>query len=140
MFKRYGKLVNPFGRIRHKYKIFSDEFRESTSDRQASNFPIQSTAGDIQVRELIKMDPELKANGVMPVLTVHDSVVMYCPKEKLKWLWEYFNKETCVRIPEMNNMLMLTEMDIGRNYGEHVKLPYTCNFERWAEEHKDLFE
>lgn len=144
-FARYGYLETPFGRRRHKYKHYADASREASDARKACNFPIQSTASDIQLYEMIHMYKTLVDNGVLPVLTVHDSIVMYCPKDKLKWLRDYYHKETCRRFPNeefpgLNNCLMYTEMEVGRNYGEHVKLPYDCDFEKWKEENKFLFE
>ena len=144
-FARYGYLETPFGRRRHKYKKYADSGREAASERQSVNFPIQSTASDIQVYEMIHMYKTLIDNGVLPVLTVHDSIVMYCPKDKLKWLRDYYKQETCRRFPNeefpgLNNCLMYTEMEVGRNYGEHIKLPYDCDFEKWKEENKFLFD
>ena len=91
------------------------------------------------------MYPTLIANGVLPVFTVHDSIVMWCPKDKLLWLRDYYKKMTCRRFPNevfpgLNNCLMYTEMEVGRNYGEHIKLPYDCDFEKWKTENSFLFE
>lgn len=144
-FTRYGYLETPFGRRRHKYKNYSDSGREASAARQACNFPIQSTASDIQVYEMVQMYKTLVDNGVLPVFTVHDSIVMYCPKSKLRWLRDYYKQETCRRFsndefPGLNNCLMYTEMEVGRNYGEHIKLPYDCDFDEWCKENKQLFE
>lgn len=144
-FKRYGFLETPFGRRRHKYKRYADAGREASADRQAANFCVQSTASDIQVYEMVQMYPTLIANGVLPVFTVHDSIVMWCPKDKLLWLRDYYKKMTCRRFPNeefpgLNNCLMYTEMEVGRNYGEHIKLPYDADFEQWKEENKFLYE
>ena len=144
-YSRYGKLETPFGRIRHKYKKYSSAERESASERTAQNFTIQSTASDIQLYEMVQMYPTLIANGVLPVFTVHDSIVMWCPKDKLLWLRDYYKKMTCRRFPNeefpgLNNCLMYTEMEVGRNYGEHIKLPYDCDFEKWKTENSFLFE
>lgn len=144
-FKMYGFLENPFGRRRHKYKVFADKTKESSSERQACNYPIQSTASDIQVYEMVHMYRTLLDNGILPVFTVHDSIVMYCPYDKLEWLRDYYKQETCRRFedaefPGLHGCLMYTEMEVGRNYGEHVKLPYDCDFQEWKEKNKQLFE
>lgn len=139
-FIRYGLLETPFGRRRHKFKKFMSQEREAAAARQACNFPIQSTASDIQLSEMVHMYPTLLENGVLPVFTVHDSIVMYCPINKLEWLRDYYNKETCRRFPEIKNLLMYTEMEVGRNYGEHIKLPYDVDFAKWKEENAFLFE
>lgn len=144
-FRTYGFLENPFGRKRHKYKTFADKMKELSSERQACNYPIQSTASDIQVYEMIHMYQTLLDNGVLPVFTVHDSIVMYCPYDKLEWLRDYYKKETCRRFnddefPGLHGCLMYTEMEVGRNYGEHIKLPYDCDFQEWKEKNKQLFE
>lgn len=138
-FVRYGYLRTPFGRKRRKYKTFADASKESASHRQAQNFPIQSTASDIQLIEMVDMYDTLVSNGVLPVLTVHDSIVMYCPKDKLEWLRDFYHKKTCVRYKEINNMIMETEMEVGRTYAEHIKLPYDADFSAWCQENKQLF-
>ena len=144
-FKNKGFLENPFGRRRHKFKTFSDSSKESSSERQAGNYPIQSTASDIQIYEMLQMYPTLIENGILPVFTVHDSIVMYCPYDKLEWLRDYYAKMTCRRFendefPGLNGCLMYTEMEVGRNYGEHVALPYDCDFNEWKETNKKLFD
>ena len=138
-FLRYGFLETPFGRRRRKYKKFLNDSKEAASARQACNFPIQATASDIQLTEMVHMYHTLVSNGILPVFTVHDSIVMYCPYNKLEWLRDYYKQETCRRFPEINNCLMYTEMEVGRNYGEHIKLPYDCDFSKWKEENNALF-
>jgi len=144
-FTNYRRLQNPFGRIRHKYKQFADNSKEATSQRQACNFPIQSTASDIQIYEMVQMYPTLIENGVLPVFTVHDSIVMYCPYDKLEWLRDYYKQCTCRRFNDdefngLHGCLMYTEMEVGRNYGEHVKLPYDCDFAEWKKQNEFLFD
>ena len=139
-FNRYGYLETPFGRRRHKYKNYMSQEKEAAASRQAGNFLIQSTASDIQVYEMVHMYKTLVDNGVLPVFTVHDSIVMYCPINKLEWLRDYYKQETCRRFPQLNNLLMYTEMEVGRNYGEHVKLPYDCDFDEWRKTNAFLFE
>lgn len=138
-FNRYGYLETPFGRRRHKYKHYMSQEKEAAASRQAGNFLIQSTASDIQVYEMVHMYKTLVDNGVLPVFTVHDSIVMYCPINKLKWLRDYYKQETCRRFPQLNNLLMYTEMEVGRNYGEHVGLPYDCDFAEWKKTNAFLF-
>lgn len=138
-FNRYGYLETPFGRRRHKYKHYMSQEKEAAASRQAGNFLIQSTASDIQVYEMVHMYKTLVDNGVLPVFTVHDSIVMYCPINKLEWLRDYYKQETCRRFPQLNNLLMYTEMEVGRNYGEHVKLPYDCDFDEWKKTNAFLF-
>ena len=138
-FNRYGYLETPFGRRRHKYKHYMSQEKEAAASRQAGNFLIQSTASDIQVYEMVHMYKTLVDNGVLPVFTVHDSIVMYCPINKLEWLRGYYKQETCRRFPQLNNLLMYTEMEVGRNYGEHVKLPYDCDFNEWKKTNAFLF-
>lgn len=138
-FNRYGYLETPFGRRRHKYKHYMSQEKEAAASRQAGNFLIQSTASDIQVYEMVHMYKTLVDNGVLPVFTVHDSIVMYCPINKLEWLRDYYKQETCRRFQQLNNLLMYTEMEVGRNYGEHVKLPYDCDFDEWKKTNAFLF-
>ena len=145
LYKYKGFLETPFGRRRHKYKNFTDRGKEEGALRSAQNFTIQSTASDIQLSEMVEMYPTLTEHDVWPVLTVHDSVAMWVRPENLEWLRDYYKKMTCRRftneqLPGANNLLMVTEMEVGRNYGEHVKLPYDCDFQQWKEDNKFLFD
>ena len=138
-YSRYGLLETPFGRRRHKYKTYASAERESASARTAQNFTIQSTSSYIQVYEMVQMYKTLTDNGVYPILTVHDSVAMWCPYNKLKWLRDYYKQMTCRRFsneefPGLNNCLMVTEMEVGRNSWRTLKTPIHCDFEKWKEE------
>ncbi len=144
-YKQRGYLETPFGRRRHKYKVFADKSKEDSTSRTAQNFTIQSTASDIQISEMVEMYPTLIEHDVWPVFTVHDSITMWVRPENLEWLRNYYKEKTCRRfsndeLPGINNCLMITEMEVGRNYGEHVKLPYDCDFQKWKEDNHFLFD
>ena len=51
--------------------------------RQAINFPIQGTEADLMKMAMIKLDQLLEPD-CRQVLQIHDSILIDCPKSKLK--------------------------------------------------------
>ena len=74
-----------FGRWREIPDIKADDpQRRAHAERQAVNSPVQSTASDMTLSALIRLDAELLRGGfrAVPVVTVHDSIVVDCPREE----------------------------------------------------------
>jgi DNA polymerase-1 len=73
--RRYGQVTSPFGRVRHLPDIYSDdEGVQSDAERQAINFPVQTTATDIMLASLIHLNDMLDENECRIIMTVHDSI------------------------------------------------------------------
>ena len=59
-----GQVRSPFGRIRHLPAIFSSEKGQyGEACRQAINTPVQSSASDLMLLALIKLNDDFKANA-----------------------------------------------------------------------------
>ena len=80
----HGFVKNMFGRRRRLEDIYNNDFGiKSGAERQARNFPIQSAAADIIYIAMIKLDKALEPTNAKMLLTVHDSIVVECPKTEV---------------------------------------------------------
>jgi len=96
-------LRTPFGRIRYV-----------SSMTAGYNFPIQSTASDITLFSIVKLDKL----GYEILASVHDSVILQVPKEKVE--------EECSKVkevmeepyPELMDIGFKVDLDKGKNWRE----------------------
>ena len=133
MFSQQGYLVTPWGRRRRKYKqYYANQGKESASDRQAMNYPIQSFASDIVLSLIGKLYPILKGMGIPLLLTVHDSIVVECREDQLPELAKLVKQYTWLRPKELNGALVCTEMEIGYRWSEVVPMNFDePEYARW---------
>lgn len=84
--------------------------------RQAVNFTIQGFAADMLKIAMNKIHPKLSKYGAIFVLTVHDEIVIECPKETSELCAEmiYETMCNCVRL----SVPIEAELKIVTNYGE----------------------
>lgn len=120
--RRYSETW--LGRRRYLPGIASGDWgKKSFAERCAMNTPIQGTAADIIKLAMGRIIAELpEYPWILPVLTVHDSLVFYLPEDKveeagrlIKWLME---KQP---FPEFD-VPLVAEAAAGRNYGELADL------------------
>lgn len=116
--RRYSETW--LGRRRYLPNIVSEDWgKKSFAERCAMNTPIQGTAADIvklAMARLVLVLPEYP--WIMPVLTVHDSLVFYVPEDKVMeagWLVKRLMEEQ--PFPEFD-VPLVAEAAAGRNYGE----------------------
>ncbi|MFA5759855.1 MAG: DNA polymerase, partial [Clostridia bacterium] len=81
---RDGQVVSIFGRIR-RLPLINNTLEEysSKAERQSINAPIQGAASDLCQYSLSKIEQNLLENNYksIPVITVHDSILVDCPSE-----------------------------------------------------------
>jgi DNA polymerase-1 len=112
--------VSLFGRRRHlsnvKSPIRKYQFRAL---RQGMNFVIQSSASDIMLHALKRLDARLKASGLdaQILATVHDSVEIQCDKAQIK--------EVCELVREA----LTDTSDLATLYNLHFKVPFIVDIE-----------
>lgn len=120
--RRYSETW--LGRRRYLPGIASEDWgKKSFAERCAMNTPIQGTAADIIKLAMGRIIAELpEYPWILPVLTVHDSLVFYLPEDKaaeagrlIKGLME---KQP---FPEFD-VPLVAEAAAGRNYGELADL------------------
>jgi hypothetical protein len=93
-------VINPFGRT-----IESDKFH-------ATSYLIQSTAVDIVLRQMIKIDKLLKNKKSYIAFTIHDSVVIDMAEEDMSLLPELRRQFSTFRDTQF-----LTNVSIGSDFG-----------------------
>lgn len=81
-----GYVTTIYGRRVFYPDLASDnEYRRQEAQRQAFNCTIQGSSADITKRAmwLIHNDDWIKENDIHLILTIHDEVVVECPKDKI---------------------------------------------------------
>lgn len=120
--RRYSETW--LGRRRYLPGIASEDWgKKSFAERCAMNTPIQGTAADIIKLAMGRIIAELpEYPWILPVLTVHDSLVFYLPEDKaaeagrlIKGLME---KQPFLEF----DVPLVAEAAAGRNYGELADL------------------
>lgn len=77
--RRYGYVESFTGRKRRlpHAQDLDDSYERAEAWRQAINSPVQSFASDINLMVLLQVREEFPRNIVKPVITVHDSILIY---------------------------------------------------------------
>lgn len=120
--RRYSETW--LGRRRYLPGITSEDWgKKSFAERCAMNTPIQGTAADIIKLTMGRIIAELpEYPWILPVLTVHDSLVFYLPEDKVEEAG-YLIKGLMEKqpFPEFD-VPLVAEAAAGRNYGELADL------------------
>ena len=125
--KRHKYVKTLTGRTRNLPDIDSiDQSKANEAERQAVNTPIQGTGSDCTLMSLILINQWLRESGLRSriCITVHDSIVLDCPKDevlevakKVKHIMENLG-EYNEFYKFLGDVPILSEMEIGRNYGD----------------------
>ena len=116
--KSEKKLLNAFGRIRIFYGSVSDAIREGL------NFPIQSTAGDIMSKGLIKVYKDRKETKPFNLtLTVHDSLLAQTALNDVNEVANYL-KDKLEQKHQIGkfNVGFPVDIEVGFSYGYMVDI------------------
>jgi len=130
-----GYVDTLFGR-RRRFPLISTTRHRARSQRQATNFKIQSTSSDIVIGQVIEMYEMIHSDrtwpewgiheplhklGVRLLLTVHDSIALQWPKSIIRSLgpWLKYYGETRVRekYPWLPVPFAM-DVEVGPSYGE----------------------
>tara|TARA_R110000824_G_scaffold61487_4_gene163532 strand:- start:3873 stop:5390 length:1518 start_codon:yes stop_codon:yes gene_type:complete len=118
--KQHGYAVSIFGRRRHLPNVKSPNRKyQYRALRQGMNFVIQSSASDLMLHSILRLQKYLKAAGLdaQILATVHDSVEVQCSKKDLQKTIEL-----------MRYVLESTE-DFKTLYGLDFIVPFTVDVE-----------
>ena len=111
------QIANPFGRIRHVPAIKSSNPKEKAhAIRQAVNFPTQSTASDLLLLSLVKIQKLLKEGNYRSSIltTVHDSISVSIAQDEADFLVPKIVEILEVHdFPWMQGVRMEAEVSIG---------------------------
>lgn len=116
-----GEIITKIGRKR-RIVILGSTVR---AEKQAVNFPVQSTGSDIVLDAAIEMHPKLKAIGSHILFTVHDSIVTKCLRSRLNEHCKIMHDiMTAKRFPGV--VPIPIEIKLGSSWGD-VKGVHECD-------------
>ncbi|RDU22892.1 DNA polymerase I [Anaerosacchariphilus polymeriproducens] len=117
--KANGYICSVFGRRRPIPELSSSNFMQrSFGERVAMNSPIQGTAADIIKIAMIRVDQELRRQGLKSrlVLQVHDELLVEAYKDELSMVKEILSEE--MKNAAKLDVTLEIEMNQGQNWYE----------------------
>ncbi len=118
--KKNGYAVSIFGRRRHLPNVNSPNRKyQYRALRQGMNFVIQSSASDLMLHSILRLQKYLKATGLdaQILATVHDSVEVQCSKKDLK------------KVVELMRYVLESTEDFKGLYGLDFVVPFVVDVE-----------
>jgi DNA polymerase-1 len=117
--RKYGYVRTIFGRRRLLPNIkHAESYIRAEDERYAINSPVQGSNGDNCIYALALLDYRLP-ESVHLVNTVHDSILLYCPKDLVNYVAK-IAKKTCENLPslaffgrEMTKLKMKVDLEIS---------------------------
>ena len=94
---------------------------EERISQMSLNTPVQGTAGEIMLRALVLVDERLDAKRTFVVNTVHDDIMVECPKAEAKKVADILRESMTQAMLEMfpkAPTANLVECGKGKNWGE----------------------
>jgi DNA polymerase-1 len=115
-----GRLVTPFGRVR-RWNLITPQMEQAVRN-QACNFPLQSTASDITLRALCRLNTELQEREYGHVLfTVHDSIEYEVRKDRLDEACQLINDVMSAPPPFETDVNLVVDISVGPSWGDTEK-------------------
>jgi DNA polymerase I len=115
--RRDGKVKTLFGRVRPIPDINSkNPNQRGFAERTAVNTPLQGTAADLIKLAMIRIDEEIRKNGLKSRMTlqVHDELVFEVPENEVesmkRLVRERMEDAHSIEVP------ILVEIGVGRNW------------------------
>ena len=118
--KKNGYAVSIFGRRRHLPNVTSPNRKyQYRALRQGMNFVIQSSASDLMLHSILRLQKYLKATGLdaQILATVHDSVEIQCSKKDLQ------------KVVELMRYVLESTEDFKGLYGLDFVVPFAVDVE-----------
>lgn len=121
-----GRMTTPFGRVRR----FPLRFEQGTKEwkdlrNQAYNFPMQSTASDLNLLAATKINRDLRSASIGRALfIVHDSIEAEVRQSAIHDAVDIFHKHMLPLPPQMemyphpDNFVLEIELEVGPSWGE----------------------
>ena len=114
----HGHIRSILGRYSHIQGARDSRFGvRKAAERQAGNYEIQGSAGDIVklAMILIENDPRLKALGYVMVLQIHDEILGYCLKENAEEAGKIKQElmERSCQLSGFKGMIVETPVELG---------------------------
>ena len=126
-----GYIESPFGRREYLPYLANgsqDKGMVSKDRRSAVNMPVQSAASDILLCALIVISKRIKEAGLKSMLvnTVHDSIVLDCPKGETKqvidicvYVMENIKEIAKTEFPDIDFQWLKSPLNADADFGSH---------------------
>jgi len=104
---------------RRRFPLLFDDNR-AQAEREAVNFMCQSAASDIMLYTLVRIDSPLKAMGAHILLTVHDSVLVECPPDRVNDVIDLVVKVMAFTGKELygDSVPFTADAEVGNKWGD----------------------
>lgn len=112
-----GYLESYFGRKRRFWLVTRDNWYQI--EKEGYNFPLQSTASDLTLLSLIRLEPLLRGKAT-PVITVHDALVWEVRREHLDEV-AHVVKEVMEDTPVASICPTTVDVTVGTKWGKHME-------------------
>jgi DNA polymerase-1 len=137
--KSQGYLRTVFGRKRRFSHLFSHPLQSirNYAERVAKNFTFQSIVADITARNMINLKPYLDSVGARIILTVHDSIIVQCDKDKAEEISKEMMKIVTQPVPNYHGIIKC-DIEVGTSWGHLDKVEFDAAFDNIINE--DIFD
>jgi len=114
-----GFIKTEFGRTRRKtiYFMAKDDYDQSKEIRSITNAVIQGTAADMMKIAMVNMYKPLKDLGARIVSTVHDEVIVSCPKESKERVYAIVTR-SMVEAGQKLSVPIEVDAKVGKTWNE----------------------
>lgn len=112
-----GYLESYFGRKRRFWLVTNDNWH--FLQKEGYNFPLQSTASDLNLLALIRLEPILRGKAI-PVITVHDSLVLEVKRQYLEEV-AHTVKEVMEDTPFKDICPTPVDLNVDMYWGKNMK-------------------
>lgn len=110
------ELETPLGRRRRWSLITNANYLDV--QRQALNFPIQSTASDFTLTSLVKLTKKLRPMKSHILMTVHDEIDLAVHMSELSVVAQMVQETMTKELPIDCNVPIVAEIEIGQNWAD----------------------
>lgn len=117
--KKQGYLTTIAGRIRFFPELTSSRYTiRAFGERAAMNMPLQGSASDIIKIAMLKVDKELKNNGLCAkiILQVHDELIVDTPIDEVEKVKDIL--KSCMESAIKLNVPLIANVSVGKNWFE----------------------
>jgi DNA polymerase-1 len=115
--KERGYLESYFGRKRRFWLVTKENWHQV--QKEGYNFPLQSTASDLTLDSLIRLEPLLRGKAA-PVVTVHDSIMFEVRRQYLDEV-AHTVKEVMEDTPVKDICPTTVDITVGTEWGKHME-------------------
>lgn len=121
---REGFVESAFGRRRRFPAVMSEH--RGDIERKASNMPIQSTASDICIGSMVRLEDKLDPEYARIILTVHDSILLEVRPSKVSYIINLLHETFEHEVPLESEIPFTIDCSVGNRWGSLM------SYEKWV--------